>query len=63
MERKTSTMLRVELCSGATNDLFGGRGEGRALAVGAVGGHGVERVGDGEDACAEGNLLAAQARG
>ena len=34
-----------------------------AFAVGAVGGHGVEGVGDGEDARAEGDVLAARPRG
>ena len=36
-------------------------GEGGSFAIGAVGGHGVERVGDGEDARAERDLFAAEA--
>ena len=51
----------IELGSGAVCDLAAGRGEVCSFAIGAVGGHGVESVGDGEDAGAERDLTAAKA--
>ena len=44
-------------------DLVAGRSEVGAFAIGAVGGHGIESVGDGEDAGAERDLAAAKAAG
>src|SRR5271170_6403249 len=52
--------LGVELLEGAANYLFGSGGERGCSAVRTVGGHGVERVGDGEDAGAERNLFTAK---
>src|ERR1700734_498714 len=53
--------FRVELLAGTADDFFGSGGERGSSAVGPVGGHGVKRVGDGEDAGAEGNLFTAKA--
>src|SRR5580704_13834422 len=53
--------LRVELGAGAAADFFAGVGEWKGFAVRAVADHGVERVGDGENASAQGDLLAFEA--
>src|SRR6185437_10720652 len=53
----------IELVAAATCDLQAGFWKAAALAVRAVGGDGIECVGDGEDARAERNLLAAQSAG
>ena len=58
---KTSTTCGVELRAGAALDLFARVRERQSLAIGAVADHGVQRVRDGENARAEGNLLALQA--
>ena len=54
---------RVELGAGAALDLFAGVGYGECAAVGAVGNHGVQGIGDGEYARADGDILAAEAAG
>src|ERR1700730_9986467 len=46
--------LRVELLSGTSNNLFFGCVERCSLAIGPVRSHRVQRIGDREDACAEG---------
>jgi len=51
----------VELRAGAAANFFAGVGHRQSAAVGAVTDHGVERVGDRENAGAEGNLVAFQA--
>src|SRR5581483_7406727 len=53
--------LRVEVSAGRGRDFAGRFLEGSGLVVGAVGGDGVERVGDSEDPGVERNLPAAQA--
>ena len=53
----------VELRSGAAQNLFARRVEAARLAVGTVAGDRVQGVGQGKDARADGNLIAAQAAG
>jgi hypothetical protein len=51
---------RVELGSGAAQNLFARHVEAARLAVGPVAGNRVQRVGDGKDAGADRNLVPAQ---
>jgi len=51
----------VELGAGAAANFFAGMGHGESAAAGAVADHGVERVGDGENAGPEGDLFASWA--
>lgn len=51
----------IELGFGAAANFLAGVGHGKSFAVGAVADHGVERIGDGKNACAEGNLIAFEA--
>ena len=53
--------LRIELASGPELDFFAGGFVSLFGTIGAVGGDGVEGVGDGKDAGAEWNLLALEA--
>ncbi len=55
--------IGIELRTGAALELGQSRGGGARLLVGALGGDGVEGIGDGDDARAERNVLAAQAVG
>src|SRR5260370_4094411 len=55
--------LGVELAAGPEFDFLAGSRKCLRRAVGAVGGHGVEGVGDREHACGQGGLLARQAAG
>src|SRR5580698_8464528 len=52
---------RIELGSGAAQNLFARGVEGARLAVRPVAGDGIERVADRKDARADGNLAAADA--
>lgn len=51
----------IELRAGAATNLFTSVAHRQSFAVGAVADHGVERIGDGEDAGAERNLIALEA--
>src|ERR1700680_4460062 len=53
--------LGIELRAGALADFLAGGGDGQGLAIGAVGGHGVERVCHRENARPQGNLLTLEA--
>ena len=53
--------LGIELCAGAAANFFASVAHGQSFAVGAVADHGVERIGDGENAGAEGDLIAFEA--
>src|SRR6266851_3312819 len=50
----------IKLRPGAAFDLLSRMGERKRFAVWAIADHGVDRVGNGEDACAQGNILAFQ---
>lgn len=58
---KRTGKLRIELGAGAAGDLFEDLGAGHGGAVGAVGGHGVERIREAHDARGEGDRLAGKA--
>ena len=47
--------------AGVAFDFCAGGGDGEGFAIGAIGDHGVESVGDGENSGAEGDLFTAQA--
>ena len=51
----------VELCARTAANFFAGVGHGESAAVRAVADHGVERIGDGEDAGTEGDLITFEA--
>src|ERR1700719_3102834 len=53
----------VELRIGQLGDAVHGEFQVHGGLIGAVGGHGVERIGDGDDASHQGNLIAFQAVG
>ena len=53
--------FRIELAARPPFDLLAGRGQGLRRTVRTVGGYGVERIGDRENACAQRNLFAFQA--
>src|SRR5579859_6269214 len=55
--------LGIELRSRATTNFFAGVGHRQSFAIRAVADHGVQRVGNGEYAGAERNLVALQAAG
>src|SRR5580692_7810666 len=53
----------VELGAGAAANFFAGVGHGESFAVRAVANHGVERIGNGENTGAEGDLITFEAAG
>jgi hypothetical protein len=51
----------IELCAGTTANLFVRVRHRKRIAIRAVAQHNIESIGDGDDACPERNLFAAQA--
>jgi hypothetical protein len=48
--------LGIEVCSSAAANLLAFVSHRKSIAIGPVAQHGIERVGDGDDACPERNL-------
>lgn len=61
MRQEDLDYARIELFAGVAFDFCAGGGDGQGFAIGPIGNHGVERVGDGENSCADWDLLTAQA--